>query len=43
MKGLRIFDRFGFSLPTQAKKERSSKVVIDYAEWIFDPVFIGIG
>jgi len=36
MKGHRIFDRFGFNLPKQEKRQVSYKFVQDYKEWIFD-------
>lgn len=39
MKGLRIFDRFGFDLPKTKHKMRFPKVVVDYAEWVFDPTY----
>ncbi len=38
MKGLRIFDRFGFNLPPNVKPQRQpARVVYDYTEWVFDP------
>ncbi len=36
MKGLRIFERFGFDLPKDTKRERTgARVVNDYAKWVF--------
>lgn len=37
MKGLRIFDRFGFDLPKQTShfKESVTRVVTDFEEWLF--------
>lgn len=38
MKGLRIFERFGFNLPRDAKQEAAgSKIVKDFYEWNFHP------
>lgn len=38
MKDLRIFERFGFHLPTQQKvKARQSQVLFQYDEWVHDP------
>ena len=40
MCGLRIFDRFGFNLPTPTLKEKNSdQIVTDYNEWIFTPQY----
>lgn len=40
MKGLRIFERFGFDLPKETGKPTSSaKVVNEYFEWQFVPEF----
>lgn len=36
MKGKRIFERFGFNLPQQPKKENKTRHVSSYQEWIFD-------
>ncbi|MEO5682812.1 MAG: hypothetical protein ABIQ88_09220 [Chitinophagaceae bacterium] len=36
MKGLRIFERFGFDLPPQTKTA-PAVVVQDYCEWLFHP------
>jgi hypothetical protein len=38
MRDLRIFDRFGFDLPKQVKRQ-ASKIVIstNYDVWVFDP------
>ncbi len=37
MKGLRIFDRFGFDLPKENNIEKTSRSVIkDFDEWNFD-------
>lgn len=36
MRGLRIFERFGFNLPQASKTKReNSKVVQEYDEWVF--------
>lgn len=38
MKGLRIFERFGFDLPKHSEKEKPpSNVIQDYGEWFFHP------
>jgi hypothetical protein len=37
MKGLRIFDRFGFNLPTKGKVKNTATRVKKYNEWVFDP------
>lgn len=38
MKGLRIFERFGFNQPKENHKEpTNSKVVKQYNEWLYDP------
>jgi len=40
MKGLRIFDRFGFNLPKEKEKRVSgSRLVNDFHEWIFLPEY----
>lgn len=39
MKGLRIFDRFGFNLPKSEVKPVGTRVVTEYQEWIFMPAF----
>ncbi|WP_152269641.1 protein rep [Agriterribacter humi] len=37
MKGLRIFDRFGFNLPPNLlKNEAHSTLVTDFKEWVYD-------
>lgn len=36
MKGIRIFERFGFNLPKQEPKQSSYKLIEDYKEWEFD-------
>jgi hypothetical protein len=37
MRGLRIFDRFGFNLPKANKPDpENSKVVQEYEEWVFE-------
>lgn len=35
MKSQRIFDRFGFNLPRQIKKETSSKLLFDFKTFVF--------
>jgi hypothetical protein len=41
MKGLRIFERFGFDLPqNDMTKIIPSCVVQDYCEWIFHPEYL---
>lgn len=35
MKGLRLFDRFGFDLPKNNKQPVGARVVVDYYEWKF--------
>ncbi len=38
MKGLRIFERFGFNLPKEPKQERpNARVVKQFDEWKYDP------
>jgi hypothetical protein len=37
MRGKRIFERFGFDLPPQPKKQNNARFVQDHQEWIFDP------
>jgi hypothetical protein len=38
MKGLRIFDRFGFDLPKDTdKKQRKASIVFEVEDWDFDP------
>ena len=38
MKGKRIFDRFGFNLPKQTKKQKfSAKLLSSYQEWEYNP------
>ena len=37
MKGIRIFDRFGFNLPKQNKEIAGAKVVKDYEVWNYEP------
>lgn len=39
MKGLRIFERFGFDLPKTPKERTGAKVVNEYGEWVFDARF----
>jgi hypothetical protein len=39
MKGLRIFERFGFNLPSQKRKAVGSRFVTDFDEWIFIPQY----
>jgi hypothetical protein len=37
MKGLRIFDRFGFDLPKEQEKNSVPPIVTkNYNEWVFD-------
>lgn len=36
MQGLRIFERFGFNLPKEAKAETKLSVAKEYQEWEFD-------
>lgn len=36
MKGLRIFERFGFNLPKQNRNPVGSQLVNEYSEWDFD-------
>jgi len=36
MKGLRIFERFGFNLPKEDKKVIVAKVVKDYEKWVYE-------
>jgi hypothetical protein len=39
MKGLRIFDRFGFDLPQgQAMIQRKANVVFEFQDWDFEPL-----
>ena len=39
MKGLRIFERFGFNLPKVSKTQTPEFTILrDYDEWIFDPM-----
>jgi len=33
MRGLRIFDRFGFDLPRTEKHKNTAKVTIDFRTW----------
>ena len=35
MQGLRIFERFGFNLPSVSKEE-NQKVTIEYDKWLFN-------
>ena len=35
MKRQRIFDRFGFNLPQQNKKENSSKLLFNFKTYVF--------
>lgn len=37
MKGLRIFERFGFNLPKTEKKVSETRLIADYKEWEFAP------
>ncbi len=37
MKGLRIFDRFGFNLQKVSKAESKTFIVNDYEQWIYEP------
>ena len=37
MKGIRIFDRFGFNLPKQDREIAGAKVVKNYEEWNYEP------
>ena len=40
MKGHRIFERFGFNLPSAINnKIATSKILYSYDEWIFDPKY----
>ena len=39
MKGLRIFERFGFDLPKTEKVIQAARVVTDYYEWQFHPKY----
>ncbi len=39
MKGLRIFERFGFNLETGTKRDKTSNVVKQYDEWEYDPKY----
>lgn len=40
MKGVRIFDRFGFNLPKESRSEsKSANVTTDFQEWIFVPKY----
>jgi len=39
MKGLRIFERFGFNLPAQKKVTVGARVVSDFYEWVFIPEY----
>ncbi len=39
MKGLRIFERFGFNLPKQTKEKTRSRVTTEFEEWIYSPKF----
>ena len=40
MKGLRIFERFGFDLPLESsKKATGARVAENYAEWVYIPQF----
>lgn len=36
MKGIRIFERFGFNLPSKPKEESNAFVVTNYEKWLFD-------
>ena len=36
MKGLRIFERFGFNLPAEAVGEKTVSIVKKYDEWVFE-------
>ncbi len=37
MKGLRIFERFGFNLPNESPiKETQATVIKEYNEWVYD-------
>lgn len=36
MKGIRIFDRFGFNLPKAEVKREAARVVTDYKNWHYD-------
>jgi len=36
MKGLRIFDRFGFNLPKSEVKREAARVITEYQEWHYD-------
>ena len=36
MKGLRIFERFGFNLPAAAVREKTVSIVKEYEEWVFE-------
>ena len=35
MKGLRIFERFGFNLPKVSKEVTEARVTIDYSGWVY--------
>ena len=39
MKGLRLFERFGFNAPKEKKAAQPARVVTDYDEWIFSPAY----
>jgi len=39
MRGLRIFERFGFDLPKIDKKTPNTRIVSEYHEWVFVPQF----
>jgi len=36
MKGLRIFDRFGFNVPQQEKQTIPATYIDEYQEWHYD-------
>jgi len=35
MKGIRIFERFGFNLPKQPTRKNTSKLIENFETWIF--------
>ena len=37
MQGLRIFERFGFNLPKQPKRENKTRLISNFKEWVFAP------
>lgn len=39
MKGLRLFDRFGFNLPKTVTTPTPARIITDYTEWFFAPQY----